>query len=123
MPKKPILKRNLYKFLLDSYGKGFTSLEVSQALKWDLSVVKNTLCCLVVEGSVLKKEETNNKGSRVFKYYARPTDKVNSSGKGNKIDFLSIKGPSVVCFNEEDRDNTRTYRLEDHRRYNESCKY
>ena len=112
MPKKPLLKSNLYKFLLESYGKGFTSLEVSQALKWDLSVVKNTLCSLVVEWSVLKKEETNNKGSRVFKYYARPTDKVNSSGKGNKIDFLSIKGPSVVCFNEEDRNNTRTHQLE-----------
>lgn len=112
MPKKPILRNNLYSFLLDSYGKGFTSLEVSQALNWDPGVVRNTLCSLVAEGSVLKKEETKSNGSRVFKYYARHTDKVNSSGKGNKIDFLSIKGPSVVCFSEEDRKNTRTHQLE-----------
>ena len=112
MPKKPILKNNLYSFLLDSYGKGFTSLEVSQALNWESGVVRNTLCSLVVEGSVLKKEETKSNGSRVYKYYARPTDKVNFSGKGNKIDFLSIKGPSVVSFNEEDRKNTRTHQLE-----------
>lgn len=32
--------------------------------------------------------------------------------KINEIDFLSIKGRSVVCFDEKDRKHTRTHVLE-----------
>ena len=112
MPKKPVIRTNLYNFLLENYGKGFSSSEIVKALAWNPGVVKNALCVLVVEGVVVKKTEGKSNGSRLYKYYARPTDKVDLSGKGNKIDFLSIKGPSVVCFNAEDRKNTRTHQLE-----------